>query len=189
MSRSGRWWVVLATTCFAGCAGGADAPASASMTDVGTGGADQMMLGTGGMGAAGAGTGGMSVASGPPSFTRVWTEVLVNKGCTSVFCHGMAMSTSSLQMDNSALAYANLVGVAAAGPKCGASGKVRVVAGDPDNSLMLDKLSHAPPSCGDTMPLGAKLDPGCVSLEPSVCNTAAEIQLVHDWIANGALND
>src|SRR5262249_8225521 len=119
--------------------------------------------------------------------TRVWNEVLVRKTCSAMFCHGMAMG--ALLMDTQANAYTNLVGVAAAGTGCMTSGKVRVVAGDPDNSLLLGQISHDPPSCGTTMPVGAKRDPMCVSAEPSACNTAAEIDLVRQWIAAGALND
>ena len=39
------------------------------------------------------------------------------------------------------------------------------------------------------MPIGAKIDPICVSMVSAVCNTQAEIQLVRDWIAAGAMND
>jgi hypothetical protein len=187
----------MVVVCLAGCAGGADANASDSMT--GTGGAPAgtggdgatMMAGTGGMPAAGtggaSGGAGMAAPSGPPTFTRVWNEVLDGKTCSGTFCHGMGIGM--LHLDNSAIAYQNLVGVPAAGDKCGTSGKMRVVPFDPDNSLLLDKISHEQPSCGDLMPLGAKIEPNCVSNVKAVCNTQAEIQLVHDWIAAGAMND
>jgi len=77
----------------------------------------------------------------------------------------------------------------ASGPKCGSSGKLRVKASDPDASLILDKMAHEAPSCGDPMPIGTKLEPNCVSMNTSVCNTKADLQLMRDWIAAGALND
>lgn len=184
------WWIVV--VCLVGCASGADANAADDMN--GTGGAP---AGTGGApagtGGAPAGTGGangaagMAAPSGPPTFTRVWNEVLMGKTCSSSFCHGAG--TGMLHMDSPTIAYMNLVGVPAAGEKCGTSGKMRVVPGDPDNSLLFEKMSHDPPSCGDLMPIGAKIEPNCISTVSSVCNTQAELQLVHDWIAMGAMNN
>jgi hypothetical protein len=162
-------------------AGTGGAPAGTGGAMGGTGGA---MGGTGGAMGGGA---GMSAPSGPPTFKRVWNEVLMGKSCSSSFCHGAG--TGMLHMDNPEIAYMNLVGMPAAGEKCGTSGKMRVVPMDPDNSLLLDKISHDPPSCGDFMPIGAKLDPNCNSTVVTVCNTQAEIQLVRDWIAQGAMND
>jgi hypothetical protein len=66
---------------------------------------------------------------------------------------------------------------------------MRVVPRDPDNSLLLEKISHDPPACGDFMPIGAKLAPNCNSMVSTVCNTQAEIQLVRDWIAQGAMDN
>lgn len=139
-------------------------------------------------GAAGAsGSGGAAGASDAPTFTRVWNEVLVYKGCTGEFCHGAG--TGSLSLDNQHEAYLNLVGVAATGPACGASGQLRVSPGQPAASLLLDKLSHAAPSCGDPMPIGVRFEPDCLSPSPAVCTTAAEIELVRAWIAAGALEN
>jgi hypothetical protein len=117
----------------------------------------------------------------------VWNEVLVRKGCAGEFCHGSGQG--GLSMDSQADAYANLVGAPAAGPMCGTSGKTRVQPSNPDASLLLEKMSSAMPSCGDTMPLGVRFEPDCLSPDASVCTTQAELQLVRDWIAAGALND
>ncbi|MFI5307563.1 MAG: hypothetical protein ACHQ53_09435 [Polyangiales bacterium] len=121
---------------------------------------------------------------GPPTFSRVWNEVLIPKGCTGVLCHGGAQG--NLAMAEMQAAYTNLVNVAAAGPLCASSGMLRVKPGDPNASLLLDKLSHAKPACGESMPIGAKLAPNCVSNSPAVCTTDAEIGLVRDWISSGA---
>jgi hypothetical protein len=145
-----------------------------------------MASGTGAMMAVAGGT----APGGPATFTRVFEEVLNRKTCTSGYCHGMGLGNLMMTPDNRAGAYAALVGVAASGMGCGTSGKMRVVPGDPDASLMLEKISPPMPSCGDSMPLGTKFDPNCIIPDdPSVCTTQAEITLVRDWIAAGAMND
>lgn len=77
-------------------------------------------------------------------------------------------------------ANAGLVGVPAAGIACGTRGRVRVVAGDPDMSLLFRKIDAKargiPAPCGDPMPQGDPLPP----------LSSAELQAVRDWIANGA---
>jgi hypothetical protein len=146
-----------------------------------------MGTGAAGDGALGQGSAGQSAApapSGPPSYSRVWDEILVAKGCTGVLCHGGAQGM--LLMADKQTAYMNLVNVKAAGPLCGSSGSLRVKPGDPSASLLLDKLSHVKPACGESMPIGAKLAPDCVSPSPAICTTEAEISLVRDWISMGA---
>jgi hypothetical protein len=134
------------------------------------------------------GSAGSGSVQGSATFSRVWTEVLVAKTCNSDYCHGAG--TGGLSMKDKASAYANLVGVSAAGPRCGGSGKLRVVANDPDHSLLLDKISHAMPACGDAMPLGVRFDPDClVPDNPAVCTKQSEIDLVRAWIAAGAKDD
>jgi hypothetical protein len=112
---------------------------------------------------------------------------LVAKGCAGEFCHGSGQG--SLSMDNQADAYASLVGVAAAGPRCSGSPLPRVQPGDPEGSLLLEKMSKPMPACGDPMPLGGRIEPDCLSSDPSVCNTQAELALVREWIARGAPAD
>jgi hypothetical protein len=125
--------------------------------------------------------------SGAPTFARVWEEVLSRKGCSGAYCHGGGQG--GLKFMSKDDAYKALVGAAAAGPMCASSGKQRVKPADPDASLLLDKISHTQPACGELMPIGAKLAPNCVSMSVTVCNTEAEITLVRDWIAAGAKND
>lgn len=137
--------------------------------------------------AAGGGGSNSAPASGPATFTRVWSEVLERKGCSGQYCHGSGQG--GLKFASQAEAYTALVNVAAAGPKCATSGLTRVKPSDSANSLLVEKLSKATPACGDMMPIGAKLDPDCLSMNPSVCNTQAEITLVKQWIDAGAKND
>lgn len=111
----------------------------------------------------------------------------MGKGCAGEFCHGAG--AGSLSMDNKADAYMNLVGKAAAGEKCGSTALTRVKAGDPDASLLLQKMTGPMPPCGDLMPIGVRFEPDCLSPSASVCTKASELQLVRDWIAAGALND
>jgi hypothetical protein len=144
--------------------------------------------GTGGSTASGGATsaaagGGAAVAA---TFTAVWDDIIQPKGCTSSYCHGQGQGQGGLLMSSRADAYKKLVGVPAAGSACGSSGKLRVKPSEPAASVLLDKLSHATPSCGEIMPIGAKLAPNCVSMAPTVCTTEAEISLVRDWITAGA---
>jgi hypothetical protein len=109
------------------------------------------------------------------------------KGCSGEYCHGSGMG--GLQLKNKRGAYDALVNVPAAGPACTGKGGTRVKPGMPDASLLLDKISHTTPSCGEIMPIGGKLAPNCVSMMPTVCTTEAELALVRDWILAGAKDD
>jgi hypothetical protein len=142
------------------------------------------MTGTGPAAGGGASTAGTGTAA---SFTRVWNEILMLKGCSGEYCHGSGMG--GLTLKNKRIAYDSLVNAPAAGPACAAKGGVRVKPGMPDMSLLLDKISHTTPSCGEIMPVGVKLAPNCVSSMPTVCTTEAELNLVRDWILAGAKDD
>ena len=193
-----RVLLVTALVAASACAGGADTPgqntgASGAAGSGGLGGMNSGGPGAAGVNAAGASGAGMNAAGASgatataPTFTRVFQEVLVDKGCAGELCHGSGQG--GLSMDDRADAYLSLVGITAAGPSCMASGKMRVQPFMPDASLLLEKMSQPMPSCGDMMPIGAKLAPNCIVDDPSACNTAEELQLVRDWIAAGALDD
>jgi len=193
-----RVLLVTALVAASACAGGADTPgqntgASGAAGSGGLGGMNSGGPGAAGVNAAGASGAGMNAAGASgatataPTFTRVFQEVLVDKGCAGELCHGSGQG--GLSMDDRADAYLSLVGITAAGPSCMASGKMRVQPFMPDASLLLEKMSQPMPSCGDMMPIGAKLAPDCIVDDPSACNTAEELQLVRDWIAAGALDD
>lgn len=109
-----------------------------------------------------------------PTFTAIYEELIAGAGCNSTYCHG-SISAGALALDGKADAYTNLVGAPVAGASCVDAGGVRVVPGDPDASLLLDKLG-ATPSCGDPMPPGAMV-------------SAERIEQVRAWIAAGAKDD
>jgi hypothetical protein len=66
-------------------------------------------------------------------------------------------------------------GAGSTGTGCNGMDFVRVKAGDPDNSLLVQKL-EGKQKCGMEMPIGGMLKP-------------EQIKLVRDWIMAGAKND
>jgi polyvinyl alcohol dehydrogenase (cytochrome) len=132
--------------------------------------------------------GGTTGPTGPldPTFTNVY-KTIVAKNCIQSQCHGSTRQGNLFMADESD-AYKNLVGVQASGVcvgpdagshascACGTSGKTRVVAGDPDQSLLIQKLGGNP-SCGDRMPPTGDVLPD------------DQQKLVKDWITAGANND
>lgn len=134
-----------------------------------------------GQGAGGAGT-GVPLA---PNWPSIWINVIRKYDCVSTQCHG-ASSAGGLRLDSRADAYQNLIGQKATGQcveggvdgsaaVCGCAPKnlTRVIPGDPENSLLVMKLSGAP-TCGERMPpAGAPI--------PS-----ATLDVVKQWIQDGA---
>jgi hypothetical protein len=122
---------------------------------------------------------------------------IIEKHC--IFCHGptadggpgIGIAYGSLDMRTEATAYANLVGdgggVLAQGFSCGSSGLLRVAPGNPEQSLIYNKvisndgdggsLTTADGGkavfCGHPMPEGLPALP------------AADLQAIQDWIAQG----
>lgn len=115
------------------------------------------------------GTGGRTVKDNP-SFASDVVEIFVRRGCTEVGCHGSAQGGLTLSATAS-VSYANLVNVTSP-----ASGEVRVIPGDAQNSYLVKKLEGRQ-SVGAQMPLGgAALD-----------NT--DLTNIRRWIDQGALNN
>jgi hypothetical protein len=119
------------------------------------------------------------------TYTRIYDEIIAGTGCgTGATCHQQE-GLSKLRMVDQAASYTALVGVKAmgsnlmsgmnSGGNCVDSGVDRVKAGDPDNSLFLQKISGTQ-KCGMSMPLGGTLMPD-------------QIKMVRTWIMNGAKND
>ncbi len=107
----------------------------------------------------------------PPTFAAVHERVL-QPGCVFATCHkASATPGGSLSLERD-VAHMNLVDVASAA----VPDRLRVVAGDPDASYLLDKLTSMTPAAGTIMPPGAPLE-------------AERIDLVRDWIAAGAADD
>jgi hypothetical protein len=140
--------------------------------------------GTGTAGSSAAGSGGMPMFTpGSPTWAAIYNEIIAGTGCNGgVSCHA-GSAAGNLVMKNQAEGYTALVGVKAmgmnvpaGGTNCKDTGLTRVVAGDPTNSLLMQKISNPMPTCGNHMQPGGNL-------------TAAQIEQIRMWIANGALNN
>ena len=116
------------------------------------------------------------------AWDAIYNDIIVGTGCNGgMLCHGG--DVGHLQLKDSASAYDALVDVKAmgvnltegAGADCVDSGLTRVVPGNPDESLLVKKLENTQP-CGTGMPPGGTL-------------TAAQIDQVRTWIADGAKRD
>lgn len=127
-----------------------------------------------------------------PTFTNIYATII---GMRCISCHrpgGGGVTVGGLDMSTQAAAYANLVGVAAAGTGAGTSGVtcaslapnlLRVTPNDAAASLLHDKVSSklagAQAACGSPMPNPASAPP----------LTQAQIDLIAAWINAGAAND
>ncbi|MET0389301.1 MAG: hypothetical protein ABW321_25230 [Polyangiales bacterium] len=164
-------------------AGGAATPAAAGASVVaGTaadGGGAGGVNGAVGTSAAGAGA---EAEKGSPRFSAIYRDIFVAKGCTgSAQCHqGPA---GGLSLGSQRGAYDRLVDKPAMGmnltlmpPHCADSGLKRVVPGDPENSLLVHKITGKQ-TCGIVMPPNPPL------LE------AAEVDQIKAWIMKGAPDD
>ena len=117
--------------------------------------------------------------AGDATFTVVYEEIFVGSGCASGSCHGA--NAGRLPLATQREAYDALVGVIARGEACGVlptlgTSWIRVDPGNPDGSLLYDKVASAQPICGDRMPISSALDP-------------AQVELIRGWIGAGALNN
>jgi hypothetical protein len=177
---------VAGTTGATGGMGGASGMAG-GVGGGGTGGAGAG--GAGGAGAGGAGAGGMGgtggmAPTGDPTWSAIYSEIIMAKGCSQgAQCHGG--SGGMLMMADADSAYTALFDVMAMGvlplpgfENCNESGLKRVAPNDPDMSLLVQKLAGTQ-TCGMQMPPG-----GPASLIP-----AAQLEQVRMWIAAGALKD
>jgi hypothetical protein len=123
--------------------------------------------------------GGAAMAVTGAKFSEIYPALfpsLTNPRCDS--CHVMPASEVSngklhMGMDK-ATAYAALVGKTAMGKKC--IGRPLVTPGQPEQSLLLQKLGPTPP-CGSRMPIGG------------APISDAQLEMVRSWIAAGAKND
>ena len=137
------------------------------------------------------GCAGTDTPSSANSFTKVYATVIQPK-CSNDFCHFNSASIrySALDMSSKTRAYWSLVGLPSMGPACSQSG-LRVAPWQPEVSVLYQKLSPSPP-CGSQMPgdRSAYSTNGTSELKftgPEL--SAAEKQLIHDWIAEGAYNN
>jgi hypothetical protein len=119
------------------------------------------------------------------TFTMIYDTIIsdtATANCTG--CHNEETHSGALDMSTRLLAYANLVGVTAAGPACGASGLKRVNPGDVAASLLYNKVASKAPNgpavlCGSPMPHA----PNTYILTP------VQLDMIASWINAGAVND
>jgi hypothetical protein len=132
------------------------------------------------MGAAGA----PAFMPGSPTFGAIYQEIIVGTGCNGgPTCHASTVA-GQLKMTTKPDAYTALVGAKAMGmnlvmngsPNCKDSALTRVVAGDPNASLLFKKISSDTPECGGKMP-------------PSGALPTDKVEQIRAWIMNGAKND
>jgi hypothetical protein len=103
-----------------------------------------------------------------------WAQIYPSLGGCMV-CHGAGSATGAWYGADACTTRTNLLASAAVGPSCGGLGSMLIVAGNPDASLMLQKL-ESPMPCGTVMP------PDRTPATPSAI--AAPLR---QWIAAGAL--
>ena len=156
-------------------AAGNPAPAPSAGTPAA---AEAVSSGAGGDGSAG---GAIGIAPGAPTFGAIYREIIVGKGCNAGACH--SGPAGGLSMRSKPIAYQSLVGVPAMGlsaqnreQSCASSGLERVVPGDPERSLFLQKIARTQ-TCGTAMPPTKQALP------------SEQVQQVRAWIANGAPDD
>ena len=161
---------LLASSCCLFACSGSDEGPSAPAADSGSSGGDTALDED--TGSAPDDTGALPADSGAATFTQVYA--LFNGRCGT--CHKGGSPDGNLSLSTKATAYAELVSVKAEGSACRTGGKTRVVPGDPEASLLVEKLKPGP-SCGLRMPQGGKQF------------TADELATVTSWIAAGANDD
>lgn len=134
--------------------------------------------GTGGPGTAGTsgGAAGGEAAGAVNTFSAIYRDILAPR-CGGPVCHSSSMTGGSLNVGagNASAVRSALVNMPATGSECGSSGSTMVVPGQPDMSLLYQKLLDNPP-CGTRMP-------------PTGALNAAELERIRTWIASGALNN
>ena len=114
-----------------------------------------------------------------PTWPSIYERVIVPSCAVAIGCHGADVPVAELELSSEMMAYDRLVGVAAStnivlGGACGGMGLVRVVAGDPDASLLVQKIEGRQ-SCGSAMPLTSSV------------LTESALTAIREWIAAGAL--
>ena len=115
---------------------------------------------------------------GPPptggggAYDAIQTEIF-NQNCLSAGCHNGVNQAGGLNLTAGA-SYDNLVGVLSQNSVAAAQGLLRVEPFEPDSSFLIIKLTDPGDGEGTRMPQGANPLP------------AADIQMIRDWIADGA---
>ena len=161
------------TSATAGSSGAAESGGATEPDPTTAGSAEETGATESSGGAEEAGTG--ETGAGGVSFTEVYEQIIMPKGCNSGYCHGGG--AGGLTMTDEATSYANLVDMVATTPVCGQG--MRVVPGSIDESIVWYRVR--PAALDDGNPCAPKMPQGSMGL------TEPEAQLVDDWIAGGAL--
>lgn len=123
----------------------------------------------------GTGSGGTTGAVTPPP---TWSEAYsLIEGCAG--CHSpKGGPPGALDLSSKDKAYDVLVGKGSVLKACGGGDRVLVKPGDPEGSLLVQKLAGIQ-DCGDAMPRGPNAQP----------YPADKLAVLRAWIAAGAKND
>jgi len=108
------------------------------------------------------------VAGGGVGLDQIQNEIFTPT-CATAGCHDALIQAGGLDLSSADDSYNGMVGVAST-----CAGRIHVVAGDSATSYLLDKLGDGLAPCGALMPLAL----------PAL--TADELQLIRDWIDDGA---
>jgi hypothetical protein len=170
---------------MAGATAGANAAAGTSASAAGTSASaagTSAAAGKGGSPGSSAAAGSTAAAGcGSESFAAIYESILKNTtyNCAGPLCHGretaMAMSVGNLSLSTADVAYTQLVKVSSTGMAC--SAMPRVVPGDAEGSLLVQKLRSATTTCGGVMPVGADEI------------TDVDLKRITDWISAGACDN
>ena len=110
-------------------------------------------------------SGGEMMADGPPALDEV--RQVFAMSCSFSSCHSTDRGAGGLTLQVEPLKA--LVGV----PSTGATDRILVVPGQPDDSYLMEKLTVEMPALGDRMPPSTSLD-------------SARLDLIVRWIQTGA---
>jgi hypothetical protein len=124
---------------------------------------------------------------GPNSFTEVYTQI-IRPTCSNDYCHyqNVGIRYSALDMSSQVSAYWGLVDQLCAGAACSGMGYRRVIPGDPDNSMLYEKVSQKNPPCGVQMPADiAALQEGIPQFSGTALSKDQQT-LIYNWIREGA---
>jgi hypothetical protein len=152
---------------------------TASVAACGSSGPGVNVAGDGGSGEDAAAVGSPdAIEDAGPGFSEVYSTIVSGR-CLPCHSSGGGVMFGNLDMSTEQTAYANLVGVKAAGVgDCGRSGLTRVVPGSAATSLMFNKvnakLKQIAPPCGDTMP------------DDQTVLNQTQVDLIESWINDGA---
>jgi hypothetical protein len=116
-------------------------------------------------------------ATGVSYVTSIRTEL--NNTCASAACHGGTSPMQGLNL-TSAQSYANLFNV----NSMELPAMKRVLAFRPDSSYMVHKIQGTQATVGGT---GVRMPEGCPTTQ--ACLSATTINLIRNWILQGALNN